>query len=614
MGERHRYAAGAAVMLAGALALGPDLGSAQSTNAWPTFHGSAMRTGASNVAGTLTRQVGNRWDLPKAVEGSPAIGGDGTAYIGDDDGKVYALSPSQGTGPKWSFATKGPVVAAPTISSDGQTLYVASQDGFVYALNTSDGKQKWAASLAGTLLASPLLSTDGTLLYEPVPFGSFKTLNTSDGSLVKSTAINGTIPGSMAASPDGATVYVATTNNYMYGASAPTASGGGQLSAFYLDGEALATPAVDANGNLYVSTNQGSLDSFTPSNSAPRWIFNTASRTPSNSSPAFYNGTVFFGSGDQNLYAINATSGSQIWQAHTGGNISSSPAVSAANGEVYVGSEDGNVYALNAASGALTWVYQTGAAVVSSPGLAPDGSVWVGSTSGSVFRFQSSSPPPAPSTTPGKATSVPTTAPTAAATATSVPGTTPVVTPTPTFKFTLKAKVKPGNKQSIKVTTKSRAVMRFRVNYPNGDHQSHRGKANAKGVLTYTYTQGASKIKHNQQNATVIVTNAAGVSVSKKYTIQFGKIDVSAEPRTQAVGKTVRLWIHTSARTRVVAVLLFPTGRLQSIAARTGSNGWANPTYKVGRNLKSHGKNKVTVLARLVSKSSVSTKTSFTIK
>ena len=53
--------------------------------------------------------------------------------------------------------------------------------------------------------------------------------------------------------------------------------------------------------------------------------------------PAVANGVVYFGSKDNNLYALNAGTGLLLWKYTTGGEVFSSPAV--ANGVVYFGSE-----------------------------------------------------------------------------------------------------------------------------------------------------------------------------------------------------------------------------------------------------------------------------------
>ena len=62
------------------------------------------------------------FDTGSAEVFSPAIGSDGTVYVGSYNDKLYALSGK--TGDKlWEFETRGPVGSSPAIDSDG-TVYV----------------------------------------------------------------------------------------------------------------------------------------------------------------------------------------------------------------------------------------------------------------------------------------------------------------------------------------------------------------------------------------------------------------------------------------------------------------------------------------------------------
>ena len=49
------------------------------------------------------------------VESSPAIGGDGTVYIGSDDGNLFALDPSNGL-LKWAYKAGGSVFSTAAIA------------------------------------------------------------------------------------------------------------------------------------------------------------------------------------------------------------------------------------------------------------------------------------------------------------------------------------------------------------------------------------------------------------------------------------------------------------------------------------------------------------------
>jgi outer membrane protein assembly factor BamB len=143
------------------------------------------------------------------------------------------------------------------------------------------------------------------------------------------------------------------------------------------------------DGNLYaVDLVSGTL----------KWKFPTASRVPS--SPAVDGGVVFFASYDGNFYAVDTITGKKKWSLKTAGVrrfaakhlhgsvpmaetmpdpfdfYLSSPTI--VNGTVYFGSGDGNVYALDEPAGTLKWKFQTGDVVHASPAIA-DGTLLIGS-------------------------------------------------------------------------------------------------------------------------------------------------------------------------------------------------------------------------------------------
>ncbi|MEI6293349.1 MAG: PKD domain-containing protein, partial [Methanomicrobiales archaeon] len=107
------------------------------------------------------------------------------------------------------------------------------------------------------------------------------------------------------------------------------------------------------------------------------------------SSPAVENGVVYFGSYDNNTYALNAETGAFLWSYTTGSRISSSPAI--ANGVIYVGSQDNNLYALDAETGAFLWDYTTGGVVTSSPAV-ENGVVYFGSRDKNLYALGSTPP------------------------------------------------------------------------------------------------------------------------------------------------------------------------------------------------------------------------------
>jgi eukaryotic-like serine/threonine-protein kinase len=76
------------------------------------------------------------------------------------------------------------------------------------------------------------------------------------------------------------------------------------------------------------------------------------------SSPTVWDGKIFFGSGDGNVYALGADTGKLVWKFKTGDVVHASPAI--AEGTLFVGSWDSYFYALDAKTGKERWRFKTG--------------------------------------------------------------------------------------------------------------------------------------------------------------------------------------------------------------------------------------------------------------
>lgn len=96
------------------------------------------------------------------------------------------------------------------------------------------------------------------------------------------------------------------------------------------------------------------------------------------SSPAVYDGRVYFGTRANTIYALNAATGVKLWERLTAGWVDSSPAVS--GNAVYAACQGGRLYAMDRVTGDMLWVADLGAASASSP-LVLNGRVYVGTGS-----------------------------------------------------------------------------------------------------------------------------------------------------------------------------------------------------------------------------------------
>ena|SRR5579875_2684527 len=600
----------AAVVAAAALLVRPGFGAAQSGPSWPTFQASAQHNGILNVTGPVNGTVANEWTLPGPVYGSTALDSAGNGYVGDDDGNVYELSPTNANAPVRTFKAGGPVHVGPTLSPDGSTLVVGTTNGIVTEFKTSDGSTIWTQTVGGSITGSPVLGPDGTVYV--ANSGNVYALSGKDGSVVwKTSTPSGSVTGGLTLSADNNTVYVPTSSNQIVGLVASTGktSGGG----YYTAGTPESAPAIDNTGTIYETTGigGGDLEAFSPSgtSSSAEWTFTTNANLPARSTPTIYNGQAIFGDDDGGLYAVSTTGHSATWVFRTGAAIDDSPAIATGNNMIYFGSTDGHIYALDT-NGNQKWAFNAGVPIYASPSLASDHSMWIGAPSDIVYRFADLSVPPPPSQ---QATATPTSSATATATPTST-GTTGGLS----LKVHVSGKVTPGKKETLTFTTAANTRVNFHITYPDGKQTFRHVITNASGTATYSFKVPASRITRTKHYAAIVATVGSGATaktVNAKFGIKYAHIDVWASKTSVKVGQTVTIYVHAGKNVKVQAKLTSSNHHTVTLYGKAGPKGWATLGWKVQSKLKGSGTTTITVVARINSKSPhYTTKTTFTIK
>jgi outer membrane protein assembly factor BamB len=147
------------------------------------------------------------------------------------------------------------------------------------------------------------------------------------------------------------------------------------------------SPTIGVDGTIYFGSDDNKLYAMNP-DGTEKWSFATGGYV--RSSPAIgADGTIYVGSWDGNLYAMNPD-GSQKWTFPTGGTVYSSQAIGA-DGTIYVGASylgpsDGHLYALNA-DGSQKWSFTTADDVCSSPAIAADSTIYVGCPDGELYAI-----------------------------------------------------------------------------------------------------------------------------------------------------------------------------------------------------------------------------------
>ena len=116
---------------------------------------------APGAAARLCTNASQLWSFATGdtVRSSPAVGADGTVYVGSDDNKLYAVTPEGQL--KWSFATGMAVDSSPAVGADG-TVYVGSDSHKLYAV-TPEGQLKWSFATGDRVYSKPAVGADGTV-------------------------------------------------------------------------------------------------------------------------------------------------------------------------------------------------------------------------------------------------------------------------------------------------------------------------------------------------------------------------------------------------------------------------------------------------------------------
>ena len=184
------------------------------------------------------------------VTSSPGIGLDGAVYFGSHDGKFYALNPDGSE--KWAWQTSGPITSSPAINGS-HCLYFTSLDGFLYAL-TIEGNLKWKLKTGGITQSSPVLAGDGAIyvgvndhFWRVSPTGTMEWKRITEKFYCSSLVV----------SADGTTY-----GTSQYGMIRAFDPDGRLLRQTYVYDQVYASPALDADGILYLPGNWRSFLAF----------------------------------------------------------------------------------------------------------------------------------------------------------------------------------------------------------------------------------------------------------------------------------------------------------------------------------------------------------------
>ncbi len=350
---------------------------------WPRLHQNDFNNGQSMVD-TSSNTGALKWTFYAGakVDSSPAIGADGTIYIGCENGNLYALDPSDGT-QKWAYQTGGIIyTSSPAVAADG-TIYIGSQTGF-FAINP-DGSLKWSYGTGDTEAGSPAIDANG-IIYVPSYDYNLYEFN-PDGVRRFTVSTGNSMAGAPAIDPNG-TVYIGSNDKTVY-----ALGDGFSIMWTFKTKNGMGMPAIGPDGyTLYVGGLDGylySLDGYTGKENWKLYLHNPIEATPAIGT----DGTIYVGttapnsSTNDTVYAVSP-SGKKLWGFRANDQLDSS-AVVGYDGTIYIGGEGSDFIALTSA-GKMKWIIggiSNFLTINSTPAIGEDGTIYFGADDGYVYAI-----------------------------------------------------------------------------------------------------------------------------------------------------------------------------------------------------------------------------------
>lgn len=391
----------------------------------------AQHSGRSTLAGPRRARVLRRFDtstpdnlpsdalIPRAdIQSSGVVGADGTFYIANFPGVLFALhdsaSASDALDVVWRFhpPMSSSFHATPALSADGSMLYLGfASGGFnapgaatLYALNTASGQTAWSVDMGATrVMASPTVGPDGTV-YVVTAAGQLFAIG-PDGQTRWTAQVGPALKSATALGADG-TVYSPSSDGKLYAVSpqgqvkwtfdfgehlGPTplvtsdqqgpGGGGGGASGIGSG----ASPTIGKDGTIFIGANNSNMYAVAPDGSM-KWLFEAEREmagiwtTPALSADG---NTLYFGANKGGVYAVNAIDGSKRWQFPIYGSVYASSLLDS-SGLLFTGTTIEHVYATDTSNGEPVWDIDVHNQVWCAPAIRPDGSLIFGDRGGLI--------------------------------------------------------------------------------------------------------------------------------------------------------------------------------------------------------------------------------------
>lgn len=331
-----------------------------------------------------------RWPLGTPINGSPAIGADGTIYA-TGGRKIVALNPN-GT-VQWEHPVTWPVLSSPALGPDG-AIYVGVQATLNQVPSPSpllalspDGSELWRFTASNNIRGTPAVRADGNIYFTTDSISASQPgvlyALSSAGQLLWSLPLSRVTDASVAIARDG-TLYVFTRDGRLSAVSSNGVELWNVAAGTAPAGETLRpSPAIGADGTIFVSG--GDLRAFLPDGRL-RW--QTTNGTFYSSPTIAPDGSVLVSSQEGWIHLVR--DGTNVWR-HQISAVNRGAAAFASPNLIYAPGPAGQLLTLTLA-GSNVWQAPVGSLWSSSPTIAPDGTIYVSTAEGEVVSVFGAAP------------------------------------------------------------------------------------------------------------------------------------------------------------------------------------------------------------------------------
>lgn len=277
--------------------------------------------------------------------------------IANLDGRIFAVDAWQGTTlyDLSMLASEG-FTSSPAISADGGTVYIGARSGQMLAFDNATRNEKWEKPWPDTISDQDFGATpavDGQHIYCAGEAGYVFKLSDNGGqaAMVWSYRTREEVYSSPVIS--GGRIIVCDDSGYVYFLNP---ADGQRAAEFKCNDGIISSPAVGADGTIYVATDQGTMYAIRP-DATEKWRYTVDPFSPiSGSAVIARDGGIVFGADNGYVYKLNPDNGQLMsgWPLLvSGAGIASTPAV-CADGVIYVTADDDVLHAL-AENGSVLW-------------------------------------------------------------------------------------------------------------------------------------------------------------------------------------------------------------------------------------------------------------------